>query len=283
MLVSDLELEARKQRGEPDAPTLATWLEGMMGREAEEVRGVVGGMVVVLPVERGEREGEVWEEHVEVLMKVGELRERVEEEGVRRDVPAVVVLQGRAGVGGKGKMAEVEVEKVMEIVERMLVEERGLLGWDVVGWDGDVANAKEEGNGKEDVQKNEFGEKTGIARVIEVLEAVDWFAPAADSEEARGLGLLGTESDEEFASGVDGIKLQAHELEREMMGLKMAMREEEGEGRDAGVAGEDEQVDDLPALMQRVVAIREASAEMGEHERKQFAMREVSRIMREMK
>lgn len=77
------------------------------------------------------------------------------------------------------------------------------------------------------------------------------------------------------------------------MELKFSMLSNEDDDDDAAggsrplqgredVEDEDFQVEQLPALMEQVVAIREAGLEMSPAERERFAKREIERIMREM-
>jgi hypothetical protein len=76
-----------------------------------------------------------------------------------------------------------------------------------------------------------------------------------------------------------------------MMGLKLAMvnqksgQEEDEEERyvpSQDTEGEDVKIDQLPGLLERVVAIREAGAEMSKADRERFAKREVERIMKDL-
>lgn len=77
-----------------------------------------------------------------------------------------------------------------------------------------------------------------MARIREVFEANDW---TSSSNDEFGQGLL---------EGLDdGFDLEANELEREMLGLRMAI-ENEDDGED------DLNVEELETLMQRVQAIR---------------------------
>lgn len=90
-----------------------------------------------------------------------------------------------------------------------------------------------------------------MRRVKEVLETHDW---AAD-EEGEGLEggleerLLGVEG------GAGGFELEVDELEREMLGLRMAV-ERGGDDGDAEDAEDEGQVDAMETLMLRVQAIK---------------------------
>lgn len=77
-----------------------------------------------------------------------------------------------------------------------------------------------------------------MARIREVLEANEW---TSSSNDDFGQDLL-----EDLD---DGFDLEANELEREMLGLRMAIENEEDDEDDL-------KVEELEALMQRVQAIR---------------------------
>jgi hypothetical protein len=169
-------------------------------------------------------------------------------------------------------------------------EERGVLGWEFVGWDGKVP--EEDGDAHRPGElRNAFGERMGMERVKELLEAVDWSARGGGPDEQDiDAGFLSSD-DEGGPFGVDGIKRQGQELEREMMGLKLAMRGQDPDEEDAkrhGAPAHDMEeyealkVEQLPRLLERVVAIRDAGADMNKADREKFAKREVERIMRDL-
>ncbi len=256
-----------------ELPTLSAWRSQMLSNAAAEVRGVIGGIVLALPISfniaTSASKQVLPNSYLDVVDAVNELRDLIEEEGYGRDLASVILLMGT----GKGDVNG-GLSAATEKMEEVLVEERGILGWDVVGWEGTA----EEESGPLGA-RNAYGEKVGIERVKELLENIDWSAPGPSfGGEDADLGFLSSD-DEEGKLGVDGIKLQGQELEREMTGVKLAMRD-----NDFGSDGEDEdiKVDQLPRLLDRVVAIKEAGAEMSKNDREKFAKREVDRIMKEM-
>lgn len=274
-------------------PSLSTWRATMLSEPAREVREAVGGIVLALPLPislapidstSSSKQGHA-AHYLELIEAVDEIRQMIEDENSGRDVPAVVLVS----VTGKG-VGEGDLDATTEKLEAVMREERGVLGWEFVGWDGKVAG-KDGVTGRSDAQRNAFGERMGMERVKELLEAMDWSAP--------GGGLDGQDIDAGFLSsdgeggpfGVDGIKLQGQELEREMMGLKLAMRdqglgEEDAKEHDASSQDmeedEDLKIEQLPGLLERVVAIREAGADMNKADREKFAKREVERIMKDL-
>jgi hypothetical protein len=277
-----------------DTPlSLSTWRTTMLSEPAREVREAIGGILLALPLpltfpshaSASPLKPGPSQDYLEIVEAVNELRELIEEENYGREVPAMVLVMAT----GKG-VGEGDLDATTEKLEAVMLEERGLLGWDFVGWDGEVGEGGVTAGGPEGL-RNAYGERIGIDRVKELLEAVDWSAPGGGvKKDDLDLGFLS--SDEEGgAPGVDGIKRQGQELEREMMGLKLAMvNQESGEEEDEeeryvpsqDTEGEDVKIDQLPGLLERVVAIREAGAEMSKADRERFAKREVERIMKDL-
>ena len=279
-------------------PSLSTWRSTMLSEAAREVREAIGGIVLLLPLPLSlpsaselsafpskQRHSD---DYLDVIEAVAEVRDLIEDEHYGRDVPAVVMVTAT----GKG-VGEGDLDPTTNRLEEFALEERGVLGWEFVGWNGQVG--EDAVAGRLTGPRNEFGELMGVERVRELLEAVDWSGPGAGLE-GKDLDLDFLSHDEEDgAPGVDGIKLQGQELEREMMGLKLAMRDRDpGDDDDVDAAeehgpsyvgveeDEDLKIDQLPGLLERVVAIREAGSEMNKADREKFAKTEVERIMKEL-
>ncbi|KIW33463.1 uncharacterized protein PV07_00313 [Cladophialophora immunda] len=299
--------QQQQQVAESESVTLSEWREQMLSFEAAEVRAVIGGVILILPVTSLQSSNA---SHVSLVETVHALREAIEDESYGRDVASLVVLQATTSTVSKARLNE-----TMEHLEETCLSEKGILGWDFVVWDGqleapsegkDHQTAEETGdiNRDEGDERNEFGEKTGIKRVIEALEGVDWSAPPHSDGEDEGHGDFDfadvNEDDEDagelFSSTSKNILGNStgllgfdYELQREMMELKMSMLEDADDSDDNNQEGpereqedEDTQVEQLQTLMERVVAIREAGSEMPKPEREKFARREIGRIMREM-
>lgn len=91
--------------------------------------------------------------------------------------------------------------------------------------------------------RNDYGEPSGVDRVLEALEANDW----------SGGGDLGL-SDEEEEEGEDGLKPIGDEIEREMFGLRSAIyANQEGEGDDID---EEKEVEKLEAAMAKMMMLK---------------------------
>ena len=73
----------------------------------------------------------------------------------------------------------------------------------------------------------------------------------------------------------EGFGAETAEVEREMMGLKMAVNEAEGSEE-----GGDEGVEELENMMLKMQAIKDMGADMPESERKKFAAKAVKDVMK---
>ncbi|KAL6721588.1 hypothetical protein ACLMJK_000692 [Lecanora helva] len=138
-------------------------------------------------------------------------------------------------------------------------------GWEWI--DGELAvggDYQEQDEGQE--QRNEFGERVGISRLKEALEAHEWEGNDIDSG-----------SDDLNFGSEDGPGAEASQMEEEMAGLKVAVQEEH-ESEEGG----DDEVEQLETMMLKVQAIKEMGADMPEAERKRFAAAAVKDVMKRM-
>lgn len=153
--------------------------------------------------------------------------------------------------------------------------------------------------------RNEFGEPTGIPRVIEALSTTDW----AGSDLPLHEGLLDDEDEDDetqtdnldiFPDAIDhpnsnnpdgiaggnGFQVEANEMGREMLGLKMAIRglDETGSGAEGRYGDEDQDVgvEQLEGMMSRMLAVRDMSADLPVSERRKVAAKAVRDLMRTM-
>ncbi|KAL9138395.1 MAG: hypothetical protein Q9175_000378 [Cornicularia normoerica] len=127
--------------------------------------------------------------------------------------------------------------------------------------DGEL-DGKVESNGEGKKEINEFGERVGIERLKEALEACEWDGVDVDTI-SDDLGLE------------DGFGAEAAEVEREMMGLKMAVNGAEGSDE-----GADEGVEELENTVLKLRAIKDMGADMPESERRKFAAKAVRDVMK---
>jgi hypothetical protein len=168
--------------GDEAPPSLSIWRSTMLSEPAREVREAVGGIVLALPLPISlasnasaslSKQG-LAEDYLEIIEAVDEVRQMIEEENYGREVAAVVLVMAT----GKG-VGDGDLDNTTEKLEAVMREEKGALGWEFVGWDGEVGE-DDVAMGRPGGLKNAFGERMGIERVKELLEAVDWSTPGDD-------------------------------------------------------------------------------------------------------
>ncbi|EAW25092.1 adaptin-binding domain-containing protein [Aspergillus fischeri NRRL 181] len=290
------------------SPSPAQWAVEFSGEDARVVRDAIGALVICirnledtsasLPAGTGtgtdtgagadspESRKDV-KSLKEFLSAVGRVKGVIEEErGEVGDVPVLLVLVG--GTRGHKDARVCGEEGHLEDSDGASDEpfsvgwwedqlfEMGMVGVEVLEWDP---------KGKEGEERNVYGEYQGMRRIREILETHDWAAPSEDADP----GGFSDDSLEEHLLGLDrgenGFDLEVNELEREMLGLRMAIEHGGDVGEDLD---EDEEEDDglkvesLEALMMRMQAIRDMSSELPESERKKFAAKAVRDIMKEL-
>ncbi|KAF4983681.1 hypothetical protein FZEAL_968 [Fusarium zealandicum] len=251
------------------------WSASFLSPEAGEVLSVLGGLVVVFtagPISAsGEHPARQLVEHVGKVLKEGL-------GGWEWDGVGLAV-----GVGGEGSEEE---------------------------WDEICAEAGLEFvsvGGKGDTGRNEFGEKTGVARVKEALEANDWSqleAPLSESD-FGDFETSSTKAQEDDGGDVDPQKMGFGFDKADFEGLRRAIWEagqeaeepaepsktetdkktQGSEGLSSGGGFEDlddEEVAKVERMMSKLQAVREAGEGMGEEQRRRMAARAVEEVMREL-
>ncbi|GFF26764.1 small nuclear ribonucleoprotein Sm D3 [Aspergillus udagawae] len=283
------------------SPSPAQWAVEFSGADAQVVRDAIGALVICirnledtsasLPAGSGtdadagtpESRADV-KSLLEFLSAVGRVKGVIEEErGEVGDVPVLLVLVGEGHKDGRVRAEDGDLDELDASDDPFSVGwwedqlfEMGMVGVEVLEWDP---------KGKEGEQRNVYGEYQGMRRIREILETHDWAAPSEDADP----GGFSDDDLEEHLLGLDrgenGFDLEVNELEREMLGLRMAI---EHGGDDGDDQDEDEEIDDglkvesLEALMMRMQAIRDMSSELPESERKKFAAKAVRDIMKEL-
>ncbi|RFU28840.1 hypothetical protein B7463_g7487, partial [Scytalidium lignicola] len=132
--------------------------------------------------------------------------------------------------------------------------------------------------------RNEFSEPMGLERLKEALEANEWDGDDLDSFEGiddfESLDI--DDGDERLDRNFLG--LESTEMEMEIFGMKRALYEasenedEEGDKKD----GDDEEVEQLQAMMLKLQAVRDMGTSMPEEERKKYAAKAVNDIMKNL-
>ncbi|KAF5243118.1 hypothetical protein FANTH_8310 [Fusarium anthophilum] len=245
------------------------WSESFLSPEAAEVLAVLGGVVVVftagpIPSSKDHPAKELVE-HIGKVLKQGL-------GGWEWDGVGLAI--GVGGDGNEDEWDEICAEAGLEFVS---------LG------------------GKGDTGRNEFGEKTGVARVKEALEANDWSqleAPLSDSEfgDFETSSAKAEEDDKELDPQKMGFGFDKSDFE----GLRRAIWEssqdveepsESGkaetskDGASGGIGLEDldeDEIAKIEKMMRKLQAVREAGEGMGEEQRKRMAARAVEEVMRDL-
>ena len=157
-------------------------------------------------------------------------------------------------------------------------------GWEWI--DGTLegyANTSQEKKTQEQEVVNEYGEKVGMARLKEALEANEWeYQGGDDFEDLDDLGLGGDDANLGF--GEETIQAQM-----EMWEMQSAIREEgQGEemgknnGEEEGNEVRDQDVQELEGMMLKMQAVRDMGADMPEDERKKFAANAVRDVLKKI-
>lgn len=138
-----------------------------------------------------------------------------------------------------------------------------------------------------------------MPRVKEVLETHDWSAAGEDGlDDDLEAELLGFDRE-----GGSGFGMEVNELEREMVGLRMAIERGGGDGDSDGESDGDEEedkVESMETLIMRMQSLRgtlilwrfwcianglvhlDMGSELPDSERRRFAAKAVQDIMREL-
>ena len=132
-------------------------------------------------------------------------------------------------------------------------------GWEWI--DGEVNSGVVAKSGVKDEARNDFGEKVGLDRLQEALEANEWEGGEVDMDK------LGLEE--------DGFGFETGQMEREMMDLKIAVEEDIDGKEEHGEEDEKEGVEGMEGMMLRMQMIKDMGADMPEAERKRFAAKAV--------
>ncbi|KAF7536415.1 hypothetical protein G7054_g4526 [Neopestalotiopsis clavispora] len=259
----------------------AEWSGSFLSSEAKEVLDVLGGVVVIFPLP-SKSDGDEARAARDLIEHVGK-----------------VVKEGLGGWQWEG------VGLCLGFGELDDVDE----------WDECAAE-----NGLEFVQvrakmseaRNEYGEKTGIPRVREALEANDWAHIDGDlgSDFEDFEAALDGDNDETTDPAIDSLGNQDPDLDPESLdfgfdkadfeGLKRAIwnsgqePEEDfmnGEpakpttqttGSSEDVALDDNEIQKLEGMMRKLQAVRDMSAGLPEDQRKRMAAKAVGEVMKDL-
>ncbi|KAL8759920.1 MAG: hypothetical protein Q9184_003480 [Pyrenodesmia sp. 2 TL-2023] len=131
--------------------------------------------------------------------------------------------------------------------------------------------------------KNEFGEKVGLERLQETLEVNEWGGDGGNDLDAEDDDIKDFEAQLGLRHESEGAAPAGMELGNDFEGMHEAILGlgEEDED-DVGSEG-DIQVEELENMMLKMQAIKEKGADMPEEERKHFAAKAVTEVMKSIK
>ncbi|KAL2263686.1 hypothetical protein VTK26DRAFT_5629 [Humicola hyalothermophila] len=291
------------------ATAAAEWSASFLSPEAREVLDVLGAVVVVFEVPAssslssfpsspssaaaaapsaaqagltdGAAGGAARERARELITHVG----KVVREGLGGwewdGVGLAVGIGGGGGGGGGGLGEEGDAGEELDEWEDLCAE----CGLEFVH-----VPARQAGGGKgkgpadDEDKRNQFGERTGIARVLEALQANDWSGAGMGGNEREGLG---DDEEDDDDGEFDPESLDFGFDKEDFVGLRKAIWNggEDGEGprgeeEEEGLGDED--VQKLERMMLKLQAVRDATAGLPEEQRKRMAKRAVGEVMREL-
>lgn len=258
---------------ESECTSLEEWKEQMLSSAAREVRLVIGGIILILPTNSFSKASGALINYVEA---VHELRQAVEDDNPGRDIASIFLLQPRSQPSPMPSIQE-DLEKFADVFLDDCIK-NDILGWDVVHWLG--RESSDETRADQTDKRNEFGEKVGIARVMEVLESVDWSVTPLSADE-DGKEDYSQDTAPDFRVGRAGDI--DDELQQEMLDLKVSIMEDQAKSDEVDdEGGEDLSVEQMAQLQSRVLAIREAASQMSGSQKEAFAKREIDKIVNEL-
>ncbi|KAK1825890.1 hypothetical protein QBC39DRAFT_400070 [Podospora conica] len=222
----------------------AEWTASFLAPEAKEVLDALGGVVVVFDAAA--------EQSRALLEGVGHLV--------------------RAALGGwewDGVLLAVAVDEA---------DEDALEAWEDVcaEWGLEFVHHYHQPGGGLEGRRNEYGERVGVARALEALQANDWAsAGGGEGEEFGGFEEGGdTEMEMDFLGAGGGGQ-------EDMEGLRKAIWEQAEAG--GGEEMEDEEdVRKLERAMLKLQAVRDRGVGLSEEQRRRLAQQAVGEVMKEL-
>ncbi|KAK3328294.1 alpha and gamma adaptin binding protein p34 [Cercophora scortea] len=263
------------------------WAASFLSPEAKEVLTVLGGVVVVFALPPPSATGVAVEQTKALIAHVG----RVVREGLGGwDWDGVGLAVGVSG--GLAQAGHDEMGDVLDEWEDCCAE-----------WGLEFVHAASASSGVDGGAKNEFGEKTGMARVLEALQANDWSGGAGGDDDDSDDAMVDGEEEEEEEGGdveLDPAAMGFGFDQQDFEGLKRAIwnsaqeGDDEaaagGEGKGTAAAGEEdddtplneEEIQKLERMMLKLQAVRDRSAGMPEGQRRKMAKDAVDEVMKEL-
>ncbi|KAK4172934.1 hypothetical protein QBC36DRAFT_336841 [Triangularia setosa] len=280
------------------------WSSSFLSEEAKEVLDVLGGIMVVVnlhPSALAPTTSTISPPPPPTATTTTTTTKEQQKELVRHI--GKVVKEGLGGWDWDGVSLAVGIGK-------QTVEDEELDEWEDVCAEGGlefvhfVVQTAAASSSQEKEKRNEYGERMGIARVREALEANDWSGggmPGDDHELDLGDDDKHEDKDGE---GEDGFEFDPKGLgfgfdKEDFEGLKRAIWEQIGEETETGEGSkwkdkkggkeeeepgeiDDDDVKNLEQMMLKLQAVRDISAGLPEQQRKRMAKQAVEEVMREL-
>ena len=126
---------------------------------------------------------------------------------------------------------------------------------------------------------NKFGEKTGLERLREALEANEWPDVTTTDDD----GLEADESDFDAENGMRGFARDEAEMTAELFGVNAALAGDDFEPEADDIVPPNQQasqIDDLDRLIGRILAIKEQSVDLPEAQKKRMAAKAVKELLK---
>ncbi|KAH0371264.1 hypothetical protein KCU65_g2016, partial [Aureobasidium melanogenum] len=216
---------------------LSAWKAEFLKPEAKEVVDALGAWIYCFDSSKQESENAA--EEVTISEEVEETMKAVDEV-VKKACGSMwdgAKLAMDLTVSNKGKRADAADEICLD------------LGFDYVHIDAEG--------------KNDYGEKLGLERAEEILEANEWSAQPTEDDDEDNIGDM----DDEQA-----------QMNAELWGMKASLLDPDND--DEEDEGSALQIEGMEQMMSQLMAIREHTAGMPENERKRYAARAVDDLMK---
>lgn len=166
-------------------------------------------------------------------------------------------------------------------------------GWEYIDGGIPLSSAGNEGSkgggkGKGKGRTNQYGEKVGIDRLVQALEANEWAGGGGggvdefddDDGDGEGEEMKGVAGEDQ---GLEGeLEFVGGDAQEEGTELREGLLDGKDGGGNEADAGGDEDVMALEGMMLKMQAVKEMGADMPEAERKRFAAKAVREVMKNM-
>lgn len=240
------------------------WTASFLAPEAKEVLDALGGVVVVFDLATAAAADKA--KSKALLEGVGHLV-RTALGGWEWDGVLLAVGVEEEGVGGG-------------------VDEEDLEAWEDVcaEWGLEFIHHQRQGHGgkvleEQEKRRNEYGERVGVARALEALQANDWASAGGGEGEGEEFGGFEEGDGEDVDMDMDFLGQGGRE---DFEGLRKAIWEAK-EGGDGDEEMEDEEdVKKLERAMLKLQAVRDRGVGMTEEQRKRMAKQAVGEVMKEL-